>query len=85
MDISILSQNHKEYKRIKHMNEDCLYTIYFDPQKYPFSKQYKGEVYSLLYKDLAASAIKQGYQIVKNGFYVVGALTTNRFSCSMCI
>ena len=27
----------------------------------------------------------KNYEIVKNGFYLVGGLTANRFSCSRCI
>ena len=41
--------------------------------------------YSLLCRDLVTSAINHGYQIVKNGFYVVSGLTANRISCSSCI
>ena len=67
------------------MNEDCVHTIYFDPQKCPVCNKFKGEGYSLLCKDLVTSAINHSYQIVKNGFYVVGGLTANRFSCSRCI
>ena len=85
MDVFILSQHHDNYNIIKHVNQDCLHRIYFDPQKYNITNQFQGEGYDLLCKDLATSAIKQGYQIVKNGFYLVGGLTANRFSCSRCI
>ena len=67
------------------MNKDCVHTIYFDPQKYSVCNKLNGEGYSLLYRDLATSAINHDYQIVKNGFYIVGVLTANRFSCSRCI
>ena len=56
--------------------------IYFDPQKYLDCNKFKREGYSLLCKDLATSASNHGHQIVRNGFYVVGGLTINRFSCS---
>ena len=67
---------------IKHVNEDCAHTIYFDPQKYPVCNEFQVEGYSLLCKDLATFAINHGYQMVRNGYYVVGSLTANRFSCS---
>ena len=85
MDVFILSQHHENYNIIKHVNQDCLHRIYFDPQKYNITNQFQGEGYDLLCKDLATSAIKEGYQIVKNGFYLVSGLTANRFSCSRCI
>ena len=84
MDVFILIEHQQNYDIIKHVNKDCVHTIYFDPQKYPVCNKFKGEGYSLLCKDLATSAINPDYQIVKNGFYNVGALTTNRFSCSRC-
>ena len=70
---------------IKHVNEDCVHTIYFDPQKYLVCNKFKREDYSRLCKDLATSAINHGYQVGKNGFYIVGGLTAYRFSCSICI
>ena len=85
MDVFILTQHHEGFDIIKHVNQDCLHRIYFDPQKYNVNNQFEGEGYDLLRKDLATSAINQGYQIVKNGFYLVGGLTANRFSCSRCI
>ena len=84
MDIFILTQRHASYDIIKHVNQDCLHRIYFDPQKYPVSNQFQGDGYYLLCKDLVTTAIKQGYQIFNNGFYPVGGLTVNRFSCSRC-
>ena len=53
-----------------------VYTRY-TPQKYPVCNKFKGEGYSLLRNDLAISTINHGYQIVKNGFYVVGSLTAS--------
>ena len=85
MDVFILTEHMENYDIIKHVNEDCVHTIYFDPQKYPVRNKFKGEGYSLLCKDLATSSINHGYQIVRNGFYVVGGSTANRFSCSRCI
>ena len=87
MDVFILTQHYEGYDIIKHVNQDCLhrYRVYFDPQKYPISHQFQGNGYDLFCNDLATSAIKQGYQIVKNGFYFVGSLTGNRLSCSQCI
>ena len=85
MDVFILREHHENYNIIKHVNQDCLHRIYFDPRKYHVTNKFEGEGYDLLCKDLATSAIKQGYQIVKNGFYLVGGLTANRFSCSRCI
>ena len=85
MDIFILIEHHEDSNIIKHLNEDCLHRVYFDPQKYPVSNQSQRDGYALLCKDLATSAIKQGYQIIKNGYYVIGGLTANRFSCSRCI
>ena len=61
------------------MNEDCVHTIYFDLQKYRVCNRFNGEDYSLLCKDLATFAINQGYQIVRNGFYVVGGLSAKNF------
>ena len=52
---------------------------------YIVSNQFQGNGDDLLCKDLVTSAINQGYQIVKNGFYLVGCLTAKRFSCSRCI
>ena len=77
MDVFILTQHHEDYDIIKHINEDCLHMLYFDPQKYPVAKQFQGNENGLLCNDLVASAIKQGYQIVKNDFYLVGGLTVN--------
>ena len=85
MDVFILTDHIEKYDIIKHINEDCLHTIYFDPQKYPVTDKFQGEGYSLLCKDLATSSINHGYQIARNVFYVVGGLTANRFSCSRCI
>ena len=75
----------QNYDIIKHVNKDCVHTIYFDPQKYPICNKFKGDDYSLLCKDLATSAINHGNQIVKNGFYIVSSLTANRISSSRCI
>ena len=85
MDVFILTDHWQNYDIIKHVNEDCVHTICFDPQKYPVCNKYKREGYSLSCKDLATYTIDHGYQIVKNNFYVVGGLTANRFSCSRCI
>ena len=85
MDVLILTQHHEGLDIIKHVNQDCLHRVYFNPQKYPVSNQFQGNGYDLLCKDLATSAIKQGYQIVKNGFYSASGLTTYRFSCSRCL
>ena len=85
MDVIFFTQHHKGYDIIKHVNLDCLHRIYFDPQNYPASNQFQGNGYDLLCKDLATSAINQGYQIVKKSFYSIDSLTTNRFSCSRCI
>ena len=70
---------------IKDVNEDCVHTICFDPYKYSVCNKFNGETYLLLCKDSATTAINQKYQIVRNGFYVVGSITANRFSCSRCI
>ena len=82
MDVFILIGHWQNYHIIKLVNEDCVPTIYFDPQIYPVCNKLKGEGYSLLCKDLATSAINHGCQIVKNGFYVVDNLTANSVSCS---
>ena len=42
MDIFILTQHYEGYDFIKHVNQDCLHMIYFDPQKYPVSTYCKG-------------------------------------------
>ena len=63
---------------IKHVNEDCVHTIYFDPQKYLVCNKFNGECSSFLCKDLATSATNHGYQIVRNGFYIISGLITNR-------
>ena len=85
MHVFILTEHQQNYDIIKHVNEDCVHTIYFDPQKYPVCNKFKGDGYTLLCKDLATSAINYGYQIVNNTFYNVGGLTDNRFSCNRCI
>ena len=85
MDVFILAEHCLDYDMIKHVIEDCVYTIYFDPQKYLVCNQYNGGCYSLLCKDFITSVINQSYQIVRNGFYVGNGLTTNRFLCSRCI
>ena len=82
MDILILTQHYKGYDIIKHINQDCLHRVYFDPKN---TLYFKGMKNDLLCKDLATSAIIQIYQIVKNVFYSVSSLTANRFSCSRCI
>ena len=74
MDVIILIEHQHDYDIIKHVNKDCV----------TYNK-FKGDGYSLLWKDLATSAINHGYQIIKNGFYIVGSLTANRFSCSRCV
>ena len=84
IDVFILTEPWQNYDIIKHVNEDCVHTINFDPRKYPVCNKFNGESYSLLCKDLATSAINQEYQIVRNGFYVVGGLNTNKFSGSRC-
>ena len=55
-----------------------------EARQHPVYNKFNREDYSLLCKDLAISAINQGYQIVRNGFYV-DILTINRFLCSRCI
>ena len=85
MNFFILTEHHEGYDIIKHVNQNCLHRVYFDPQKYPVSNQFQGNGYDLFREDLATSAIRQGYQIVKNGFYPVDGLTANKFSCSRCI
>ena len=85
MDFFILTHHHERYAIIKHINQDFSHRVCSNPQKYPVSNQFQGNGYDLFCKDLATSAIKQGYQIVKNGFYFVGSLTGNRLSCSQCI
>ena len=82
MDLFLLNQHHECYDITKHVNQDYLYMVYFNPQKCPISNQFQGDRHDLLCKDLTTSAIKQGYQIVKNDSYSLGGLTANRFSCS---
>ena len=72
MDVFILTEHWQNYDIIKHVNKDCVHTIYFDPQKYSVCNEFKGDGYSLLCKDLATSAINHGYQIINNGFYNFG-------------
>ena len=36
MDVFTLTKHQQNYDLIKHMNEDSVHTIYFDPQKYLF-------------------------------------------------
>ena len=57
MDVFILTQHHEGYDVIKHANQYCLHRVYFNPQKYPITNQFQGDVYDLLCKDLATSAI----------------------------
>ena len=57
MDVFILSEHREKYDIIKHVNEDYVHTIYFDPHKYSVSNKFKGDAYNLLCKDLATSAI----------------------------
>ena len=40
MDVFILTQHYEGYDIIKHVNQDCLHRVYFDPQKYPVSNQF---------------------------------------------
>ena len=75
MDVFVLTEHRQIYDIIKHVNKDCVHTIYFDPQKYPVYNKFKGDNYSLLCKDLATSAINRGYQIVKNAFYIIDGVT----------
>ena len=65
MDVFKLTEHRQNYDIIKHVNEDCVHSIYFDPQKYPACNKFKGDGYSLLCKALATSAINHGYQIVR--------------------
>ena len=80
IDIFILTQHHEGYDIIKHVNQDCLHRVNFDPQKYPVSNQFQGDEYDLLCKDLSTSAIKQGYQIVKNGFITICFLVADVYN-----
>ena len=57
MDGFILWDYHQDYYIIKHINQDCLFTIYYDPQKYLVSNRFQVDVFSLLCKNLATSAI----------------------------
>ena len=66
-------QYHEDYDIIKHVNQNCLHSVNFNPQEYPVSNQFQGGEYALLCKDLATSAIKEGHQIIKNGHYVIGS------------
>ena len=40
MDVFVLTEHWQDYDIIKHMNEDCVHIIYFDPQKYPVSNKF---------------------------------------------
>ena len=82
MNLFVLAEYWQDYDIINHMNEDCVQTIYFHPPKYIVLKICNWEGDSLLYKDLVTSAINEVYQIVRNGFSIVGGLTAKRFSCS---
>ena len=53
MDVFIFNQQHEGYDIIKHVNQDCLHRVCFNPQKYPVSNQFQGNGYDLFLKDLA--------------------------------
>ena len=68
MDVCILSQKCKDYNIIKHINEEISYIIYFYPSKYPVKDGYDGDGYTLLCNNIATTAIKDGYHIIRNGY-----------------
>ena len=72
MYVFFLTQHHEDYDITKHVNEDCFY---FDPQKYPVSNQFQGDGFDRLGKDLATPTIKHGYQIVRNRFFFLLAVS----------
>ena len=69
--MQLYRQHQQNYDIIKHMNEACVHTTYFDPQKYPVCNKFRGEDYSVLCKDLATSTINHDYQIVKKVFMLL--------------
>ena len=85
MDVCILSQKSKDYNIIKDINEEISYIIYFDPSKYLVKDGYNGHGYSLLCNDIATTVIKDGYHIIRNGYYTVGSSTAQRYSCNRCV
>ena len=85
MDVYILSQKCKDYNIIKHINEDISYFIYFDPSKYLVKDGYDGDGYALLCNDIATTAIKEGFHIIRNGYYNIRGSTAQRFSCNRCV
>ena len=70
---------------IKHINEDIPLIIYFDPSKYLVKDGYDGDRYSLLCNDIATTAIKEGFHIIRNGYYNIRGSTAQRFSCNRCV
>ena len=85
IDVSILSQKCKNYNIIKHINEEILHIIYFDPAKYSAKDEYNRYGYSLLCSDIATTAIKDGSHIIKNEYYTIHGSSAKRFSCNMCV
>ena len=62
-------------------------------KKYPISfilihqniQRYNGDGYSLQYNDRATAAIKDGYHIIRNGYYTICGSTAQRFSYNRCV
>ena len=44
MDVFILTKHQQNYDIIKHVEKDCVHTIYFDPQKYPVCKNLREKI-----------------------------------------
>ena len=82
IDVCILSQKYKDYNIIKHINEEIFY---FDPSKYSVKDLYDGDGYSLLCNNITTTAIKDGYHIIRNGYYSIRGLTAQRIACIMCV
>ena len=84
IDVCILSHRCKDCNIIKHINKDLSFIIYFDPSKCLDKDGYDGGS-SLLCNDITTSALKDGYLIIRYGYYTIRDPTAQRFSYNRCV
>ena len=46
---------------------------------------YNGDVYSVLCKNIATTALKDGYHIIRSGYYTICGSTAQSVSCNRCV
>ena len=76
-----------------HRNVKIIKLSYTSMKNYPISfiiiqqniHGYDGDGYSLLYHDIATTAFKGWYHIIRNGYYTIRGSAAQRYTCNRCV